>query len=287
MKGNHFRARNTDLLKDYQEEFQNIEEVLSYPINLNHQKPCIYRKELVAEAPARNRKSMKIHLVLLIFISSCIACMKDGEKVINSSPETKNGLTYLALGDSYTIGQSVSEAERWPVLFSKTMSESGLKLAEPDIIAKTGWTTANLLSNVSSVNAEKPYDLVSLLIGVNNQYQGLGLEQYRSEFARLLQKSISFAGGKSNRVFVLSIPDWGSTPAGSSGRELIGKEIDQYNEVAREECAKEKILFIDITPTSKKALTDISLVATDGLHYSGKMHQLWVNDAISAVKKLF
>ncbi|WP_229209713.1 SGNH/GDSL hydrolase family protein [Dyadobacter koreensis] len=230
---------------------------------------------------------MKLHLVFILFICSCIACMKDDEKIINTDPDTKNGLTYLALGDSYTIGESVTEAERWPVLFSKTISANGLKIAQPDIIAKTGWTTANLLSNISAVNSEKPYDLVSLLIGVNNQYQNLGLQQYRSEFVKLLQKSISFAGGKNNRVFVLSIPDWGSTPAGSSGRELIGKEIDQYNEVAKEECAKAKILFIDITPTSKKALTDISLVATDGLHYSGKMHQLWVDEASPEVKKLF
>lgn len=230
---------------------------------------------------------MKLHLVFLILISSCLACLKDDEKSINTNPETKNGLTYLALGDSYTIGQSVTEAERWPVLFAKSMSANGLIVSEPDIIAKTGWTTANLLSNVSSLNAEKPYDLVSLLIGVNNQYQSLGLEQYRSEFAKLLQKSISLAGGRSNRVFVMSVPDWGSTPAGSGAREIIAKEIDQYNEVGKEECAKEKILFIDITPSSKIALTDQSLVATDGLHYSGKMHQIWADQAVPQVKILF
>jgi len=234
-------------------------------------------------------QNMKLPVILFIFISSCIACMSESDEItspINSRPDPKEGLTFLALGDSYTIGQSVTEQERWPVLLSKSMSSNGLKIAQPFIIAKTGWTTANLLSNISTVNTAHPYDLVSLLIGVNNQYQGLGLEQYREEFSRLLQKSITYAGGRSNRVFVLSIPDWGATPAGSSGRELIGKEIDQYNAVAKEECDKAKILFIDITPISRKALNDLTLVANDRLHYSGKMHQLWVDEALPQVKLL-
>lgn len=232
---------------------------------------------------------MKRHIVFILFITSCIACMRDEEIItspINNNPDTKNGLTYLALGDSYTIGQSVAEDQRWPVLFARTMTGNGTTLSKPDIIAKTGWTTANLLSNISSVSAAKPYDLVSLLIGVNNQYQGLSIEQYRTEFRELLLKSINYAGGRSNRVFVLSIPDWGATPAGSGSREVISKEIDQFNAVAKEECQKEKILFIDITLISRKALNDVTLVADDRLHYSGKMHQLWVDEAIPYVRKL-
>lgn len=232
---------------------------------------------------------MKLHIVFILFITSCIACMRDEEIItspINNNPDTKNGLTYLALGDSYTIGQSVAEDQRWPVLFARTMTGNGTTLSKPDIIAKTGWTTANLLSNISSVSAAKPYDLVSLLIGVNNQYQGLSIEQYRAEFRELLLKSINYAGGRSNRVFVLSIPDWGATPAGSGSREVISKEIDQFNAVAKEECQKEKILFIDITPISRKALNDVTLVADDRLHYSGKMRQLWVDEAIPYVRKL-
>jgi len=230
---------------------------------------------------------MKIYPVLLIFLTACLACANDDVRSINKAAESKDGLTYLALGDSYTIGQGIAETERWPVLFSKTMSANGIKIAAPDIIAKTGWTTANLLSNINKVSAEKPYDLVSLLIGVNNQYQRLGLEQYQTEFASLIRKCISFAGGRPDRVFVLSIPDWGSTPAGSSGRESIGREIDQYNEIAKQECAKQKILFIDINPVSKSAVTDLSLVAPDGLHYAGKMHQMWAEQAIMATKGLF
>lgn len=232
---------------------------------------------------------MKLRIVFLLFISSCIACMRDEEAItppINNNPDAKKGLTYLALGDSYTIGQSVSEDQRWPVLFARSMARNGTIIANPDIIAKTGWTTANLLNNISSVNTAKPYDLVSLLIGVNNQYQGLSMEQYRTEFRQLLAKSISYAGGRSNHVFVLSIPDWGATPAGSGSREVISREIDRFNAVAKEECLKEKILFIDITPISRKALNDITLVADDRLHYSGKMHQLWVNEAILYVRQL-
>lgn len=232
---------------------------------------------------------MKLHIVFILFISSCIACMRDEEIVtspINNNPDTKNGLTYLALGDSYTIGQSVAEDQRWPVLFARTMAGNGTNISKPDIIAKTGWTTANLLSNISSVSAAKPYDLVSLLIGVNNQYQGLSLEQYRTEFHELLLKSINYAGGRSSHVFVLSIPDWGATPAGSGSRDIISKEIDQFNAVAKDECQKEKILFIDITPISRKALNDLTLVANDRLHYSGKMHQLWVDEAIPYVRQL-
>jgi lysophospholipase L1-like esterase len=232
---------------------------------------------------------MKLHIVFILFISSCIACMRDEEiatSPINNNPDTKNGLTYLALGDSYTIGQSVAEDQRWPVLFARTMASNGANISKPDIIAKTGWTTANLLSNISSVSAAKPYDLVSLLIGVNNQYQGLSLEQYRTEFHELLLKSINYAGGRSSHVFVLSIPDWGATPAGSGSRDIISKEIDQFNAVAKDECQKEKILFIDITPISRKALNDLTLVANDRLHYSGKMHQLWADEAIPYVRQL-
>lgn len=228
---------------------------------------------------------MRFPIAIVLFVASCMACASKSDE-INGQTDAKDGLSYLALGDSYTIGESASEQERWPVLLAKDLTTSGIKVAAPNIIAKTGWTTANLLSNLSSVNASRPYDLVSLLIGVNNEYQGLGLEQYRPEFVKLLQKSIAYAGGKSTRVFVLSIPDWGSTPAGTQGRDLIGKEIDAYNAVAKEECEKEKVLFINITPISKTALTDLSLVANDRLHYTGKMYQLWVDEAIPKVKKL-
>ena len=232
---------------------------------------------------------MKLYKVLLSSLLFCMACINEPDvSVVHSDigSGTKNGLRFLALGDSYTIGQSVTEAERWPVLFSKSMTEKSYLISTTDVLAKTGWTTANLLSNVFGFKPTENYDLVSLMIGVNNQYQGLSMDQYRIDFHELLLQSITYAGGHSNRVFVLSIPDWGSTLTGSGSREAISKSIDKFNLVAQEECAKENILFIDITPNSRKALNDPTMVASDNLHYSAKMHQLWVDEALPKVKIL-
>ncbi|WP_159473002.1 SGNH/GDSL hydrolase family protein [Dyadobacter sp. 3J3] len=227
-------------------------------------------------------------LILSSFLF-CIACINEPEvSVVHSgnSTETTGGLRYLALGDSYTIGQSVPETDRWPVLLTKSLKENRTPVATTDILAKTGWTTANLLSAVYGYKPTENYDLVSLLIGVNNQFQGLSIDQFRIDFYELLLQSIIYAGGHNNRVFVLSIPDWGSTLLGSGSREEIGKSIDKFNLVVKEECAKEKILFIDITPISRKALNDPTMVANDNLHYSAKMHQLWVDEALTKVKSL-
>lgn len=225
-------------------------------------------------------------LILSSFLF-CFACISEPEVAVvhsENSSESVAGLRYLALGDSYTIGQSVPEMDRWPVLFAKSMSENRTPVAKTDILAKTGWTTANLLNAVYGYKPKENYDLVSLLIGVNNQFQGLSIDQFRIDFHELLLQSITYAGGRSNRVFVLSIPDWGSTLLGSGSSDEIGKSIDRFNLVVKEECAKEKILFIDITPISRKALNDPTMVASDNLHYSAKMHQLWVDEALPKVK---
>ncbi|TDE15717.1 SGNH/GDSL hydrolase family protein [Dyadobacter psychrotolerans] len=201
--------------------------------------------------------------------------------------EIETGLSYLALGDSYTIGQNVTADQRWPVLLVKDLKSIGKAVKTPDIIATTGWTTGDLLNGVKSLPASKKYDMVSLLIGVNNQYQGRSLDQYRIEFRELLGKSVGFAGGNASKVFVLSTPDWGVTPyAGGSNTALIAQEIDRFNVVAKEECNKLNIRFIDITPTSRKALNDPTMVASDGLHFSGKMHQLWVDLAFPVAKTI-
>ncbi|GLU53868.1 lysophospholipase [Dyadobacter frigoris] len=228
----------------------------------------------------------KLILSSLLF---CIACINEPEVAIvhsGNSPESTAGLRYLALGDSYTIGQSVPETDRWPVLFAKSLRENRTPVTTTDILAKTGWTTANLLSAVYGYKPTENYDLVSLLIGVNNQFQSLSIDQFRIDFHELLLQSVAYAGGRANRVFVLSIPDWGSTLLGSGSREEIGKSIDKFNLVVKEECAKKKILFIDITPISRKALNDPTMVASDNLHYSAKMHQLWVDEALPKVKFL-
>lgn len=188
-----------------------------------------------------------------------------------------NGLSYLALGDSYTIGESVAENERWPVQLSKSLATSGLGVASPQIIARTGWTTDELKAKIVAEKITKTYDLVSLLIGVNNQYRGRSVEQFRSEFIDLLETAIKFAGNKPERVFVVSIPDWGVTPFGGKGQnKIISEQIDLFNKVKKEETEKRGILFIDITPISRQAINDASLIAEDSLHPSGKMYLQWV-----------
>jgi lysophospholipase L1-like esterase len=194
---------------------------------------------------------------------------------------------YLSLGDSYTIGESVAPEERWSMILSDMLRKNGVDLSDPEIIARTGWTTAELMDGIKSRNPQGPYNLVSLLIGVNNQYRGQSLERYRTELQELLKKAIGFAGGNNERVFMLSTPDWGVTPfAKGSDQAKIAAEIDAFNQVAQEECTKLGIAFVDITPLSRTAKNDISQIANDGLHFSGKMYRQWAEKALPTVQKL-
>ena len=196
--------------------------------------------------------------------------------------------SYLALGDSYTIGEKVDKSQRWPVQLVDSLQERGIAIEEPRIIAKTGWTTTDLLDAIEKQSPEKNYDLVTLLIGVNNQYQGKPIQQYRREFTKLLNKSISFANGNTERVFVVSIPDYGVTPFGQQkDPEKIAEELTQYNEIARTISEKNGITFINITPISLQAKTDSSLIAEDDLHPSGKMYQQWMKKIIPKVINRF
>ncbi|TLV04053.1 SGNH/GDSL hydrolase family protein [Dyadobacter luticola] len=212
------------------------------------------------------------------------SCKSSPDPAKPGNNDTGSGLTYLALGDSYTIGESVSKEDRWPMQLAAALRENGVAVQEPYFIARTGWTTKDLLDGTQNYHPDKPYDVVSLLIGVNNQYQGRSIEEYRSQFHDLLVRSIGYAGGNAEKVFVLSIPDWGVTPFGESVRKRTAKEIDNFNKVAKEECDKEKILFINITDISRTALNDVSMVASDNLHFSAKMYRLWVNETIPAIK---
>jgi lysophospholipase L1-like esterase len=176
---------------------------------------------------------------------------------------------YLALGDSYTIGESVAESERWP-----NQLASALGIAPPRIIAKTGWTTDELNAAIEAADPQGPFDLVTLLIGVNNQYRGRDAEEYRREFAALLQRAIGFAGGEAKHVIVVSIPDWGVTPfAETRDRAKIAAEIDRYNAVNREEAARAGARYVDVTPVSRGG--DPALVAGDKLHPSAKQYRAW------------
>ena len=204
------------------------------------------------------------------------------------NPVDDNGKPhYLALGDSYTIGQSVEPDERWPVILANELKKAEKPIAAPEIIARTGWTTRNLLDALEQSPPTGTFDLVSLLIGVNNQYQGRNMEEYRVEFRQLLQKAIAYAGSDSRNVFVLSIPDWGVTAMGVGNRDHIAAEIDRFNAIAKDECDKQKVIFIDITDISRTALNDPSMIARDRLHFSAKMYRLWVNKALPVVRQMF
>ena len=192
-------------------------------------------------------------------------------------------MKFLALGDSYTIGESVPPEERWPVQLATLLRENGFPIEDPEIIAKTGWTTDELVEGIIRATPHPPYALVSLLIGVNNQYRGWSQDTYREEFAELLEQAIDFAGGDPNRVIVLSIPDWGVTPFGAQdphGRPpaQISAEIAAFNTINRAETASLEAHYVDITPISQKAAQDLSLLASDQLHPSGKMYALWAEE---------
>jgi lysophospholipase L1-like esterase len=228
------------------------------------------------------------------FLSLCLllACNKNVEKAMIQTPITtnKSSLTYLALGDSYTIGESVSQKESFPYQVSSMLNDQGLKFAAPKIIAKTGWTTDELQAAIKAEKITQTYDVVTLLIGVNNQYRGNSQATYRKEFKELLQTAIGFAGGNKKHVFVVSIPDWGVTPFGKgSGRSTttIAQEIDAFNAICREETLIMGVSYIDITPGSRNAATDASLVASDGLHPSGKMYSEWAVKVSNAVAATF
>lgn len=194
--------------------------------------------------------------------------------------ENKPPYSYLALGDSYTIGEGVPEADRWGVLLAALLREEGLDIGNPTTVATTGWTTAELTAAIEATDLPGSFDLVSLLIGVNNQYRGQSQELYRREFRQLLAIATGLARNNAARVLVLSIPDWGMTPfAHDRDRQQIAREIDAFNAIAQEEARKAGITFIDITALSRSFGDDLSYLASDQLHYSGKMHAGWARQA--------
>jgi lysophospholipase L1-like esterase len=201
---------------------------------------------------------------------------------------TEHKISYLALGDSYTIGESVAMESNFPYQLAAKLNNEGLDVGTPHIIATTGWTTSELQTAIKEAALKQKFGLVTLLIGVNNQYRGESLVTYRREFKELLQTAIGFADGNKTHVFVVSIPDWGVTPYGLySGRDqqTIASEIDAFNAINKEETLAMGVSYIDITAASRKALSDQDLVATDGLHYSAKMHAEWVASLLPAVVK--
>lgn len=227
-----------------------------------------------------NHKLRKLIIFPLLFLVSC------GGSV--TTPVTSSQkIRYLALGDSYTIGESLLENERWPNQLSAMLTEKNIQ-TEVTIIARTGWTTEELSQRIQANPPVGTFGLVSLLIGVNNQYRGNDVDEYREQFHILLNKSIEFAGDDANHVIVLSIPDWGVTPF-AAGRDLeqIAKEIDIFNSINREETESLGAHYVDITPISRQVVDDSSLIAFDRLHPSGKMYKLWVEEVYPMVIEIF
>ncbi|MGH8106475.1 MAG: SGNH/GDSL hydrolase family protein [Arenimonas sp.] len=196
-------------------------------------------------------------------------------------------MRYLALGDSYTIGEALAVEDSWPMQWAHALRANGVRIADPGIIAKTGWTTDELSDALDEAESNStirpPYDLVSLLIGVNNQYRGRSTENYREEFAGLLKCAIAYAGNKSSHVFVVSIPDWGITEFGQkSGRNVaqIARELDAYNQINRELSKKAGAHWVDISAVTRSVGAAAKYYAEDGLHPSRALYALWVKELL-------
>ena len=205
-------------------------------------------------------------------------------------PNKGKQLNYLALGDSYTIGESVKAQESFPLQLASQLATGGLIINPPTIVARTGWTTSELQNGIRLSGVIQKFDFVTLLIGVNNQYRKDSKDVYRKEFKELLQTAIDFAKGNKTHVFVVSIPDWGVTPFGKkSGRsqQEISTEIDAFNTICKEETVAMGVSYTDITPASRNAATDLSLVAADGLHPSEKMYKDWATNVAPNILKVF
>ena len=195
-------------------------------------------------------------------------------------------LRYLALGDSYTIGEGVADGERWPELWAAALARIGNDVAPPRILARTGWTTDELSAAMDAAEPLGEWDLVSLLVGVNDQYRGRSAEDYATAYAPLLRRAIALAGDRAERVLALSIPDWGVTPfAMASGRDRAGiaAQIDAFNTVARGTCAKHGVAFLDITGLTRDAGMDPAMLVDDGLHPSAAMYRAWVEKIFDEV----
>ena len=233
-----------------------------------------------------------MRLIIVLFCTfSFFNCTKKNLPTPSTNPPViseppivvEEGVKYLALGDSYTIGQSVAVANRYPIQIETQLLNDSINIDTTIIIAKTGWTTANLKNAIVAADLTDTFDIVSLLIGVNNQYQGKPIEAYEIEFAELLQTAIDFAGGKKENVFVVSIPDYAYTPFGN-GNATISQEIDDFNLVNKTITDSVGVSYYDITPISREGLDKPELVASDNLHTSGLQYTRWVELFYDEVK---
>jgi len=232
--------------------------------------------------------SMMIKIAMVSLVLSCNkqpAAIAGGTIALPPLPTDTSLRHYLALGDSYTIGESVPIVDRYPVITTGILKAGGMSIAEPEIIARTGWTTGELQAAINSTSFKFSYDIVTLLIGVNNQYRGSSIDLYRQEFGQNLKNAIQLARGKADHVIVLSIPDYSVTPFGQhADPEKTATELAAFNQVNKEISETLGVNYLDVTSDSKKALNDPSMVAGDGLHYSGKMYRLWAEKLAAIIK---
>jgi lysophospholipase L1-like esterase len=226
-------------------------------------------------------------VAILVAFLVMTGCGRSRESQPDESTVRSN---FLALGDSYTIGEGVAPSERWPVRLAKVLRERDVKVDDPQVIARTGWTTDELSAAMDAAKIDgQTFELVTLLIGVNNQYRGRSVDEYRTQFDVLLKRAIALAGNRPTRVVVLSIPDWGVTPfAASNGRDgaRVGREIDAFNAVNRELTLAAGARYVDVTPVSRGASTQpAALLAADGLHPSGTMYAHWAELALGQAEQ--
>ncbi|MFC6997272.1 SGNH/GDSL hydrolase family protein [Rufibacter roseus] len=226
-------------------------------------------------------------LILLLLCFVGFSCQtSDIEEEIAAIP-LPDSAKYLALGDSYTIGQGVSSNQTWPMHLSNQLSQGGVGVGEPLIIAQTGWTTGDLLRQLKNMSLPNDYSMVSLQIGVNNQYQGRSIEEFRREFRALLTVSKNHAQNNAKNVLVLTIPDWGATPfAASQNKTQISVQIKQFNDVIYDESGKMGIAVGNVNDLSLQASTTPTLLASDGLHYSGSMYEKWAERVLPLAKTI-
>ena len=216
-------------------------------------------------------------LVLLVVIIA---------RIITVNHSMNKSYNYLALGDSYTIGEQVELKLNFPNQLVALLKDRGVFFNQPQIIAQTGWTTDELQTAINQAKLKGHYDLVSLLIGVNNQYRGRTVDEYIPEFECLLQQAIRLAGNNADRVIVLSIPDWGATPF-ARGRDIkqIAKDIDEYNSANERISAKYRVRYVDITQSTRDSATDTSFLALDGLHPSAKEYTVWAKKLVEVLQE--
>lgn len=231
-------------------------------------------------------KSLFLVSIMLIFLANS-GCKERSDKAAEPAMAPIN---FLALGDSYTIGEGVEADAGWPAILHDTLEQLGVSVLPPRIIARTGWTTDELLAAMAEENLEPPYELVSLLIGVNNQFRGetrgYRLEGYGEEYSTLLNQAIELANGDPGRVLVLSIPDYSVTPfVAEQNRTKVSREIDAYNQIKKQLSDEAGVLFVDITPISRMAANDQGLLAADQLHPSEVMYRKWVIEMLPGVLK--